>query len=92
MGLVSSLSCVICKRFAQSGERVEVHHIAKGTSSQNNWLVAPLCSEHHRGATGLHGPQGTRWFVRFYKVPHDTEYGLLAWVNQDISERLGLKR
>lgn len=89
--MIRTLPCIICKRlgFALTA-RVEVHHIAKGSSRQNNWLVAPLCAEHHRGSSGLHG-MGERAFVLLYHVPHGTEYGLLALVNEDLMEALGLK-
>lgn len=88
MARVAQLQCVICVRFQATGLPTEVHHIAEGTSPQNNWLVAPLCGNkidggHHRGEAGLHG-MGVRAFVRFYKVPQDSEYGLLAWVAEDL--------
>ena len=98
MGLVSSMKCLICRRFPDldTGLPVEVHHLGEGSSRQNNWLVAPLCGSktdggHHRGGAGLHG-MGSKAFVRLYKVPHDTEYGLIAWLNEDIEARLGLQR
>lgn len=98
MGHIKALKCVICKRNPDldTGMRSEVHHIAKGTSRQNNWLVAPLCGSpsdggHHRGGAGLHG-LGEKRFVSLYRVPHGTEYGLLAWVNEDLMHALGLKR
>lgn len=98
MGLIASMRCLICKRLPElaTGLPVEVHHIAKGSSRQNNWLVAPLCGSktdggHHRGGAGLHG-MGEKAFISLYRVPHGTEYGLLAWVNEDLQERLGLKR
>jgi hypothetical protein len=86
-----TLACVICKRFQSTGQRVEIHHIAKGSSRQNDWLVVPLCTEHHRGGAGLHG-MGVKGFCSLYRVPHEIEYGLLAWVTQDLQEKLGLKK
>ena len=98
MGLVASMKCVICKRFPEldRGLPTEVHHIAAGSSRQNNWIVAPLCGSrsdggHHRGGDGLHG-MGVKAFISLYKVPHSSEYGLLAWVHEDLQEKLGLKR
>ncbi len=90
MGLIKSMKCLICRRFAEldTGLPTEVHHLGEGSSRQNNWLVAPLCGSktdggHHRGGAGLHG-MGSKAFVRFYKVPQDSEYGLIAWVNEDL--------
>lgn len=89
MGMVKGMRCLICRRHPDldTKARAEVHHIAQGSSRQCNWLVAPLCAEHHRGGSGLHG-LGSKRFCDIYKVPHGTEYGLLAWVNEDL---LGLK-
>ena len=89
MALIKSMKCLICKRFPEldRGLPVEVHHLRTG-SGQNNWLVAPLCGNngdggHHRGAGGLH-LMGSKAFVSLYHVPHGTEYGLLAWVHEDL--------
>jgi len=97
MGLIKSMKCLICKRFPNLDEGLptEVHHLGEGSSRQNNWLVAPLCGSksnggHHRGGAGLHG-MGSKAFVSLYHVPHGSEYGLLAWLNEDIQERLGLR-
>lgn len=97
MGLIASMKCLICKRFPNldRGLHTEVHHIGEGSSRQNNWLVAPLCGSrtdggHHRGAGGLHH-MGSKAFVSLYHVPHGSEYGLLAWTNEDLELRLGLK-
>lgn len=94
-GLVKSLPCIVCRRLGYALDRhVDLHHIAKGSSRQNNWLVSPLCEEHHdpyRTGTGLHG-MGERAFCLLFKVPHGTEYGLLAWVNEDLMRALGLKK
>jgi hypothetical protein len=94
-GLIKSLPCVVCRRLGLPLDRhVDLHHIAKGSSRQNNWLVAPLCRDHHdpyRTGCGLHG-MGEQRFCSAFKVPHGTEYGLLAWVNEDLMLHLGLKR
>lgn len=85
---VAKMRCVVCARFENFGLPTEVHHIAEGSSSPSHYLVAPLCGTradggHHRGPTGLHG-MGLKTFLSFYHVPHGTEYGLLAWVNEDL--------
>jgi hypothetical protein len=98
MGLVASMKCLICRRFPELDTKLksEVHHLAIGSSRQNNWLVAPLCGSktdggHHRGGAGLHG-MGLKAFIRLYRVPHDTEYGLLAWLNEDMAAALTARR
>ena len=85
MGLVASLGCVVCKRLGEGFVSSEVHHVAEGSGLRSNYSVVPLCAEHHRGASGLHG-MGTKRFIRLYRPPGDSEYGLLVWTNQDMAE------
>lgn len=71
MGRVAALGCLLC------GSPAEVHHIREeqGMSQRaSNWLTTPLCSEHHRGASGFHG-LGMRAFERRYGL---SELDLLA--------------
>ena len=88
MSLVAKLPCVVCERIGmfQQG-RSEVHHIAAGSGVRNDFGVAPLCEEHHRGATGIHG-MGTKAFVRLYRPPGECEYGLLIWTAQELESHL----
>jgi hypothetical protein len=51
MGRVAELGCIICTEPAQ------VHHIRDGqgmSQRASNWLVIPLCPEHHMGALSVH--------------------------------------
>lgn len=86
MSKVAEVGCVICRRFQREPGRVEVHHVAEGSGVRSDFAVVGLCEEHHRGATGLHG-MGPKAFLRFYRPPGESEYGLLVWVNQDLAER-----
>lgn len=54
---------------------------------RSDFGVAPLCYEHHRGATGIHG-MGTRAFVRLHRPPGECEYGLLIWTAQELESHL----
>lgn len=69
MGLVAQLPCAICQlRFGVHTTDVEVHHQRSGTGGgrrASDWRTMPLCVEHHRGNTGIHG-LGTKAFVREY--------------------------
>ena len=89
MGLIAQMRCVVCRRFVATGEPVEVHHISEGSGKRSGFATAPLCSEHHRGKSGLHG-MGTKAFCALYRPLGDTEWGLLVWVNQDM-ESSGLR-
>lgn len=92
MGLVASIGCVICRRFERTGLPVELHHVAEGSGVRSNFGVAPLCGNksdggHHRGAVGLHG-MGPKAFLRFYRPPGESEYGLLIWTAEDLARHL----
>jgi hypothetical protein len=80
---VARLGCVVCRRVLSTVTPAEMHHVAEGSGLRSWFSVAPLCSEHHRGATGIHGLHGE--FMARYKVPGLSEYGLLVWVNEDLA-------
>lgn len=64
MGRVAALGCLLC------GAPAEVHHLREGqgmSQRASNWLTVPLCPEHHRGASGLHG-LGERGFERRHRL------------------------
>lgn len=58
MGRVADLGCVMCARLGFEPSPAELHHVREGqgmAQRAQNWLVLPLCAEHHRGKTGIHG-------------------------------------
>jgi len=68
MNSVAELGCLVCKRMGYSGTPAELHHPRAGTGGgrrASNWDVIPLCPEHHRGNTGVHG-LGTKGFVKHW--------------------------
>jgi hypothetical protein len=76
--IVRSLDCVICREYLNQRTPASVHHIAEGSGQRSEWLVAPLCYDHHQGAGGFH--DGPKTFLRVYKLA--TEYHLLGLVNK----------
>lgn len=82
---VKRMLCVVCRRFIHSGTPTEVHHVAEGSGERTDWSVVPLCYEHHRGGSGLHG-MGTKAFIRLYRPPGDSEYGLIVWLIEDMAK------
>lgn len=91
MNLIAQLPCVIGKRSgAQCVGRIELHHVAKGSGPRSDFAVAPLCEEHHRGQSGLHG-MGVKVFCTLYRLPGETEYGLLVWTNEELARLLHAK-
>ena len=87
---VAALRCVICKRFESTGLPTRVHHIAEGSGVRSDFSIAPLCSNatntdgHHAGVLGFHA--GPKAFIRRYRPPGESEFGLLVWANEDLSE------
>ena len=68
MSLVAELGCAVCRRIGYEGTPAELHHPRAGTGAgrrASHMDVIPLCPEHHRGKTGVHG-LGTKGFPRHY--------------------------
>jgi hypothetical protein len=68
MDAVADLGCAVCRRMGYEGTPAELHHKRAGTGAgrrSSHYDVIPLCPEHHRGKTGLHG-LGTKGFVKHY--------------------------
>jgi hypothetical protein len=68
MGRVAELGCMVCLRMGYEGTPAELHHLRAGTGAgrrASHMDVIPVCPEHHRGATGLHG-LGTKGFPQHY--------------------------
>jgi len=83
MERVASIGCVVCRRLGHGYSPAEVHHVAEGSGLRSNFAVAPLCREHHQGGAGFH--RMGKQFLKLYRVPGETEWGLLAWVNEDLA-------
>ena len=82
---VVALRCAIGLRFGgPCSGKLELHHVAEGSSKRSWYAVVPLCAEHHRGGSGLHG-MGVKAFCRLYRVPWEKEEGLLLWTNEDLA-------
>lgn len=62
-----------------------LHHVREGqgmSQRASDWLVVPLCREHHQGSTGWHG-LGKDGFYRRYKLD---EMDLLAMTLERVME------
>lgn len=89
MDRVAALGCVVCRRLYSRYVSCELHHIAEGSGLRSNFSVAGLCPDHHdeqRKGTGFHG-MGTKHFCAMFRVPGESEYGLLVWVNEDLAKQ-----
>ncbi len=81
MGQVASTGCVICRlRCCRGMVPGQVHHVAEGSGLRSDYATACLCEEHHdnhRTGSGFHG-MGTERFCKIFRVPGESEYGLLV--------------
>lgn len=85
MNDVAELGCILCRHLGYGRTPPELHHprgAAGGAQKASDWLVIPLCQEHHRGNSGLHG-LGTSGFYTRYKLG---EWDLLAMTIQALKE------
>ena len=67
-GKLAALGCMACRRIHGPHDPgpVELHHLRTGGWGKDDYkTMMPLCLEHHRGNTGIHG-MGTKAFERHY--------------------------
>lgn len=81
---IRDLGCMICRRVDGVFSPAALHHVAEGSGLRSPWAQVPLCPGHHRGPQGLHG-MGSKAFIRVYRPPGDSEYGLLVWLIEDLA-------
>lgn len=65
---VAELGCAVCRRMGCEGTPAEIHHPRGGVGMGQRSSTAaaiPLCPEHHRGNTGVHG-LGTKGFPKHW--------------------------
>ena len=70
---VAELGCLVCRRMGYPGTPAEIHHKRAGTGAgrrSSHFDAMPLCPEHHRGKTGLHG-LGTKGFPKHWGFNED---------------------
>lgn len=72
---VASLGCILCHHLdPDCCTPATLHHVREGqgmSQRASDYLVVPLCPEHHQGKTGVHGGQ-------FYQLHKLDELDLLA--------------
>ena len=74
---VAELGCALCRHQGNEGTPAELHHIRRA-GKRSTAPVIPLCPEHHRGNTSIHG-LGRKGFERKYGI---TEEFLLQKTNE----------
>lgn len=79
---VASLGCILCHTLGYGSTLAEIHHIRRLGAVRSDSEVIPLCPEHHRGNSGVHG-LGRKAFNKKYGL---TEEELLEETKQLLSE------
>lgn len=72
---VADLGCILCRVMGLGQTPAQLHHVREGqgmAQRASDWLVIPLCPDHHTGTRGIHGD---RTDLRMAKV---SEMDLLA--------------
>ena len=78
------LRCVVCLHMGLPPRTVEVHHLESVRDENSDYAAVPLCGEHHRGATGVHG-LSRRGFADRYKL---SDVDLLALTMKEVCRNL----
>lgn len=77
---VADLGCIVCdEALGISGSPAVLHHPRAqvgGAQRESDWVVIPLCPEHHVGKAGFH-TLGSEGFYARFKL---SEMGMLALV------------
>ena len=86
MGRAAELGCALCRHLGFPGTPAEIHHPRTGVgigrrADHKNGI--PLCPEHHRGNTGIHG-LGRKRFEREYSI---TEQDLINQTHHLLEQR-----
>ena len=71
---------MVCRRvYGIDHGEVELHHLRKGMGwgKGDYTTLIPLCTEHHRGNTGVHG-LGAKGFEKHYGIDQDFLLNLCA--------------
>jgi hypothetical protein len=80
---IAELGCILCSAILGfEGTPSELHHIRRYGSKRSTSSVIPLCPEHHRGNSGVHG-LGHKGFANKWGI---TEEELLERVNQKLGK------
>jgi hypothetical protein len=82
---IAELGCILCSEILGfEGTPSELHHIRRYGTKRSTSPVLPLCPEHHRGNSGVHG-LGAKGFESKWGI---TQERLLERVNQKLGKEI----
>jgi len=67
---LARLGCSLCRHLEYGETPAEIHHLRRYGGKRSLAEVIPLCPEHHRGNTGIHG-LGRKGFENKYGIDED---------------------
>jgi hypothetical protein len=68
---IAELGCIICSEIlGKQGSAAELHHVRRYGAKRATSPILPLCPEHHRGNSGVHG-LGTKGFEVEWGVTYE---------------------
>jgi hypothetical protein len=70
LSAVANLGCILCRHLALGESLAEIHHVRRFGGKRSLAPVIPLCREHHRGDTGVHG-LGAKGFEKRYGITQE---------------------
>jgi len=80
---IARLGCILCSEvLGIEGSEAELHHCRRYGSVRSASPILPLCPEHHRGNSGVHG-LGTKGFEVKWGVTYEK---LLEAVNKRLGK------
>ena len=80
---IAELGCILCSEvLGIEGSQAELHHVRRFGTKRATSPILPLCPEHHRGNSGVHG-LGTKGFENKWGITYEK---LLERVNQKLGK------
>jgi hypothetical protein len=80
---IARLGCILCSEvLGIEGSEAELHHVRRFGTKRATSPILPLCPEHHRGNSGVHG-LGAKGFESKWGI---TQERLLECVNQKLGK------
>ena len=80
---IAELGCILCSEILGiEGSEAELHHVRRFGAKRATSPILPLCPEHHRGNSGIHG-LGAKGFINKYSVSFES---LLERVDQRLGK------
>jgi hypothetical protein len=80
---IAELGCILCSEvLGIEGSAAELHHVRRFGTKRATSPILPLCPEHHRGNSGVHG-LGTKGFEIKWGITYEE---LLESVNKRLGK------